>query len=166
MSADGPNRKRGRRALRAADRRLTEVRRNVPDAGALVIATDHEDARAYAAQLQAITGEEVTVVDPGADRVNFGWNRLEGTRPLAGEPGPELTDPQLEYTHDEGCSIPGGYVYRGDAVPSLHGWYLFGDFCGGWVRAVPAEDPGAQPVELVSGFGPVLSRAARCRPAG
>jgi superfamily II DNA or RNA helicase len=55
--------------LRAADRRLSEVRRNVPDAGALVIATDHEDARAYAAQLQAITGEEVTLVlsdDKGA----------------------------------------------------------------------------------------------------
>ncbi|VXB17400.1 DEAD/DEAH box helicase [Citricoccus sp. K5] len=55
--------------LAAADRRLTEVRRNVPDAGALVIATDHEDARAYAAQLTRITGEEVTVVlsdDKGA----------------------------------------------------------------------------------------------------
>jgi superfamily II DNA or RNA helicase len=55
--------------LRAADRRLTEVRRNVPDAGALVIATDHEDARAYAAQLEAICGEKVTVVlsdDKGA----------------------------------------------------------------------------------------------------
>ncbi|MEW1982262.1 DEAD/DEAH box helicase [Citricoccus sp. NPDC079358] len=55
--------------LAAADRRLTEVRRNVPDAGALVIATDHEDARAYAAQLKRITGEEVTVVlsdDKGA----------------------------------------------------------------------------------------------------
>lgn len=55
--------------LRAADRRLTEVRRNVPDAGGLVIATDHEDARAYAAQLEAISGEKVTTVlsdDPSA----------------------------------------------------------------------------------------------------
>lgn len=55
--------------LAAADRRLTEVRRNVPDAGALVIATDHESARAYAAQLERICGEEVTVVlsdDKGA----------------------------------------------------------------------------------------------------
>ena len=103
--------------------------------------------------------EEVTVVDPTADRVNLGWNRLEGTRPLAGEPGPDLTDPQLEYTHDEGCSITGGHVYRGDDNPSLQGWYLFGDFCGGWIRAVPAEDPGSPPVELVSGFGPVLSFA-------
>ncbi|GAA4363245.1 DEAD/DEAH box helicase [Paeniglutamicibacter cryotolerans] len=48
--------------LAAADKRLTEVRRTVPDAGALVIATDHEDARAYAAQLKAITGQDITVI--------------------------------------------------------------------------------------------------------
>ena len=103
--------------------------------------------------------EEVTVVDPGADRVNFGWNRLEGSRPLAGEDGPDLTGPTFEYTHDEGCSITGGHVYRGSEIDSLFGWYLFGDFCGGWVRAVPADDPTTAPVELVSEFGPVLSFA-------
>ncbi len=48
--------------LAGADKRLTEVRRAVPDAGALVIATDHEDARAYAAQLKRITGESPTVI--------------------------------------------------------------------------------------------------------
>ncbi len=48
--------------LAAADKRLTEVRRAVPDAGAMVIATDHEDARAYAAQLKKITGESPTVI--------------------------------------------------------------------------------------------------------
>ncbi|GAA3682851.1 DEAD/DEAH box helicase [Arthrobacter ginkgonis] len=48
--------------LAAADRRLTEVRRTVPDAGALVIATDHDDARAYADQLKRITGEKITVI--------------------------------------------------------------------------------------------------------
>lgn len=48
--------------LRAADQRLTQVRRTVPDAGALVIATDHQDAKAYAEQLHAITGERPTVV--------------------------------------------------------------------------------------------------------
>ena len=104
--------------------------------------------------------EEVTVVDPASEEpVNFGWNRLEGTRPLAGEDGPELTGPTFEYTHEEGCSITGGHVYRGSAVPSLLGWYLYGDFCGGWVRAVPADDATRTPVELVSGFGPVLSFA-------
>lgn len=120
---------------------------------------DRATGRLWVADVGQSAREEVTVVDPDADRVDFGWNRLEGTRPLAGEPGPDLTDPQLEYTHDEGCSITGGYVYRGERIPSLQGWYLFGDYCGGWIRAVPAEDPGAQPMELVSGLGPVLSFA-------
>lgn len=48
--------------LAAADRRLTEVRHTVPDAGGLVIATDHADAKAYAAQLKKITGEKVTTI--------------------------------------------------------------------------------------------------------
>ncbi|MHA7285017.1 DEAD/DEAH box helicase [Arthrobacter sp. MDT3-44] len=48
--------------LAAADKRLTEVRRTVHDAGGLVIATDHDDARAYAGQLRRITGESPTVI--------------------------------------------------------------------------------------------------------
>ena len=48
--------------LAGADKRLSEVRRTVPDAGGLVIATDHEDARAYAGQLKKITGESPTVI--------------------------------------------------------------------------------------------------------
>ena len=48
--------------LAAADRRLSEVRRTIPDAGGLVIATDHEDAKAYAKLLKSISGEPVTVV--------------------------------------------------------------------------------------------------------
>lgn len=55
--------------LKAADLRLTEVRRNVPDAGGLVIATDHEDARAYAAILERLSDEKVVTVlsdDPTA----------------------------------------------------------------------------------------------------
>ncbi|NUS07228.1 MAG: DEAD/DEAH box helicase [Nonomuraea sp.] len=60
-----------RQVMQAADRRLTEVRRGVPDAGGLVIATDHETARAYSRHLRAITGEGATVVlsdDPGASK--------------------------------------------------------------------------------------------------
>ncbi|WP_284979668.1 DEAD/DEAH box helicase [Arthrobacter sp. fls2-241-R2A-200] len=48
--------------LAAADKRLSEVRRTVPDAGGLVIATDHDDARAYAGQLKKITGQSPTVI--------------------------------------------------------------------------------------------------------
>jgi superfamily II DNA or RNA helicase len=60
-----------RQVLRAADKRLTEVRRGMPDAGAMVIASDHETARAYAKHLREITGQGATVVlsdDPGASK--------------------------------------------------------------------------------------------------
>ena len=50
------------RVLEAADKRLTEVRRGMPDAGGLVIAGDHEDARAYAALLRGLTGKRPVVV--------------------------------------------------------------------------------------------------------
>jgi superfamily II DNA or RNA helicase len=59
------------RVLEAADRRLSEVRKAMPDAGGLVIATDHEDARAYAALLRKITGKAAVVVlsdDPAASK--------------------------------------------------------------------------------------------------
>ncbi|MBP2705239.1 DEAD/DEAH box helicase [Microbispora sp. RL4-1S] len=60
-----------RQVIHAADRRLTEVRRGVPDAGGLVIASDHESARAYARHIRAVTGEGAQVVlsdDPGASK--------------------------------------------------------------------------------------------------
>ncbi|MCW2939084.1 MAG: type restriction protein res subunit [Actinomycetia bacterium] len=60
-----------RQVITAADRRLTEVRRGVPDAGGMVIATDHETARSYAKMLREITGQGATVVlsdDPGASK--------------------------------------------------------------------------------------------------
>jgi superfamily II DNA or RNA helicase len=59
------------RVLEAADKRLTEVRRGMPDAAGLVIATDHEDARAYAARLRRLTGTRPVVVlsdDPAASK--------------------------------------------------------------------------------------------------
>jgi superfamily II DNA or RNA helicase len=60
--------------LAAADRRLTEVRRAVPDAGAMIIATDQTDARAYAGHLARLTGESPTVVlsddDGASDRID------------------------------------------------------------------------------------------------
>ncbi len=60
-----------RQVIHAADRRLTEVRRGMPDAGGLVIASDHESARAYARHIRTVTGEGASIVlsdDPGASK--------------------------------------------------------------------------------------------------
>ena len=44
--------------------------------------------------------------------------------------------PVLDYDHNQGCSITGGYVYRGSAVPELQGRYFYSDFCSGFLRSV------------------------------
>jgi glucose/arabinose dehydrogenase len=82
--------------------------------------------------------EEVDV-QPGASTggENYGWNVMGGSTcynaATCSQTG--LTLPVAEYTHAEGCSITGGYVYRGSRVPSLTGRYLYGDYCQGWVRS-------------------------------
>ena len=46
-----------------------------------------------------------------------------------------LTLPVLEYSHQDGCSITGGYVYRGREIPELSGTYFYGDYCTGIIRS-------------------------------
>jgi hypothetical protein len=46
-----------------------------------------------------------------------------------------LTLPIVDYSHGDGCSVTGGYVYRGSAAPSADGVYFYSDFCSGWVRS-------------------------------
>jgi hypothetical protein len=53
--------------------------------------------------------------------------------------------PRAEYSHEQGCSITGGYVYRGKALPALQGHYLYGDFCSGRVWALDTAEPAATP---------------------
>jgi len=88
--------------------------------------------------------DRATAADGRGRGVNYGWSVMEGTDCLtAGCDRTGLALPVFEYSHDDGCAITGGYVYRGAALPSLQGQYLFGDFCRGWVRSIPAQgDPG------------------------
>jgi len=78
--------------------------------------------------------EEVDhVAWPWRGLLNFGWNLYEGSAPFSSNnlgPG-RLVQPVSQYSHQLGCSIIGGYVYRGTAVPALAGRYLYGDFCSG-----------------------------------
>jgi len=74
----------------------------------------------------------------GGRGVNFGWSAWEGTHRFnADQPADGVTPPVHEYPHgDEGCSVSGGTVYRGTAIASLRGWYVFADYCSGKVWAL------------------------------
>jgi glucose/arabinose dehydrogenase len=91
--------------------------------------------------------------------INFGWDYLEGTHPFEGTPpqGAQLVPPVAEYSHSEGgCSITGGYVYRG-AMPEWNGIYLYGDYCSGIVWGLIQSNGGWQNQVLFNGVGRITS---------
>ncbi len=91
--------------------------------------------------------EEVDVARAGASGLDFGWRRWEGRHcydRAAGCVEGGVTMPVAEYPHADGCSVIGGVVYRGDAIPALRGAYLFSDYCSGTLWALDAGLDGAQ----------------------
>ncbi|MFL6195260.1 MAG: PQQ-dependent sugar dehydrogenase [Thermoanaerobaculia bacterium] len=99
---------------------------------------------------------------------NYGWKVMEGTLCStrtacpASTPAcdsPAFTPPVLEYDHASGCSVTGGYVYRGSRLPQLRGTYMFADFCTGVVWAATRQGSGftvkrlAAPVSQIITFG-------------
>ncbi|OEU89371.1 sugar dehydrogenase [Streptomyces abyssalis] len=72
---------------------------------------------------------------------NYGWSRMEGTLVFSGEEPENHVPPVHEYGRDGlACSVTGGYVYRGEAIPDLRGQYLFSDYCDGTVRALQMDN--------------------------
>ncbi len=78
--------------------------------------------------------EEIDIIPAGsAGGQNFGWDYREGAHEYDGTGPDGMIDPIAEYSHSEGgCSITGGYVYRG-AMTEWYGIYLYGDYCTGIV---------------------------------
>jgi hypothetical protein len=90
----------------------------------------------YVADVGQNAWEEVNAVPAASAGINYGWNPMEGAHCYtAGCDTTGKTLPVLEYGHAEGCSITGGYAYRGNAVPALRGHYFYADYCRGWVRS-------------------------------
>lgn len=86
---------------------------------------------------------DVSPAAEGAGKgINFGWNVMEGRHCYGSTTCDQtgLTLPALEYSHDGGCSVTGGSVYRGAAIPALQGAYFYADYCGGWVRSFRYQD--------------------------
>jgi len=83
--------------------------------------------------------EEVDFVRAGTPGgMNFGWSYYEGTHPYQDQPpaSASFTSPVAEYAHSEDCSVTGGYIYRGSALPEWQGVYLYGDYCSGRIRGL------------------------------
>ena len=94
------------------------------------------DGRLVVADVGQDAWEEIDVVERGD---NLGWNTREGRHcypPDARCDATGFTDPVYEYSHEEGQSVTGGYVYSGKAVPALGGKYVFGDFVDGRIWAI------------------------------
>ena len=96
------------------------------------------DGTLYLADVGQNLYEEIDIVTKGA---NYGWNVMEGAHcynasrcDMSG-----LTLPILEYGHDLGCSVTGGFVNRG-AAADLRGVYLYGDYCSGRVWGLRYQD--------------------------
>lgn len=109
--------------------------------------------------------EEINIVtmDESATGLNYGWNTMEGTACYL-EDGCDTTGlvlPVIEYTHDVGgCSVTGGFIYRGESIPELQGNYLYADFCSGLMWQGMADSSGAwtssDPIETslqIAAFG-------------
>jgi glucose/arabinose dehydrogenase len=82
--------------------------------------------------------EEIDVrPSPSKGGENYGWPVLEGTHTYRGGRLTGDVKPVTQYSHSGGdCSVSGGYVYRGQKIPSMFGFYLFGDYCSGLVRTL------------------------------
>lgn len=110
---------------------------------------DRESGEMWVGEVGQGTWEEVDRVVKGG---NYGWRTCEGfhrrgnTTQLCNTPG--LADPIVEHPRSEAASITGGYVYRGSAMPSLVGTYIYGDYMTGNVWAL-TYDAANKPVPKV-----------------
>jgi glucose/arabinose dehydrogenase len=94
-------------------------------------------------------------------RANYGWSRYEGrsiydSSHRYAKAGGKVR-PVLVYSHDHGCSVTGGFVYRGKAVRAARGRYFYGDYCAGTVWSFRVGKHGRASAAAVSGHVPGLS---------
>ena len=100
---------------------------------------DRATGALWAADVGQDTWEEIDVIVKGG---NYGWRLFEGHAAYDNpkrRPAGEFVAPVATYGRADGCSVTGGYVYRGTAVPALQGRYLYADFCSGSVWSLPAD---------------------------
>ena len=102
---------------------------------------DRETGELWTGDVGQNEWEEIDIIERGG---NYGWNTLEGNHcfnPRENCDREGKIPPVLEYSLDgQPCSVIGGYVYRGEAIPWLQGAYIYGDFCSGKVHGLRYEN--------------------------
>jgi glucose/arabinose dehydrogenase len=115
----------------------------------------------YIADVGQNTYEEVDFQPAGSSGgENYGWNTMEGNHcfePSSGCNTNGLVLPVTEYDHGQGCSITGGYVYRGTRYPELSGIYFFGDYCSGNLWGLRQDASGQWQTALLQNSGLSIS---------
>ncbi|MFQ5947999.1 MAG: PQQ-dependent sugar dehydrogenase [Acidimicrobiia bacterium] len=103
---------------------------------------DQEEGLIYIADVGQDAWEEISIVPITGGGLNYGWPITEGFECFRSDPCDTggLVQPVLTYGHGEGCSVIGGFVYRGRDIPELEGHYFYGDWCGRWVRSFRYEN--------------------------
>jgi len=91
----------------------------------------------YVADVGQNRWEEIDIAPLGAAGLDYGWNIMEGNHCFRSErcQTEGRLAPLVEYGHDQGCSVTGGFVYRGRRMPALVGHYFYADYCRGWIRS-------------------------------
>ncbi len=96
----------------------------------------------YIADVGQDLHEEVDVVPANSAGLNYGWNVMEGlscyNASTCNQTG--FTLPLIDYGHNGPCSITGGYVYRGSAIPAIRGHYFYSDYCAGFLKSLRYQD--------------------------
>ncbi|HCW45575.1 MAG TPA: hypothetical protein DGU45_09740, partial [Planctomycetes bacterium] len=134
---------------------------------------DRDNGDLYIADVGQFNWEEISIQPfSSVGGENYGWRCMEGNS-CTGLSGcacnsAALTDPVQVYSHGSGCSITGGNVYRGCAMPDMHGIYFYSDWCTSTIwsflwngssvteftnRSAELNPPGSQSISGVTGFG-------------
>jgi glucose/arabinose dehydrogenase len=120
---------------------------------------DRQTGDLYIGEVGQNTYEEIDYQPAGKGGQNYGWSKMEGMHCYnAGQCASDgLTLPVAEYSHDEGCSVSGGYVYRGGQFPALNGIYFFADYCSGTIWGMTHAANGSWPVRNLLNAGSQVS---------
>ncbi|MCC7161533.1 MAG: PQQ-dependent sugar dehydrogenase [Anaerolineae bacterium] len=121
---------------------------------------DRETGDLFVGDVGQNSVEEISFQPAGEGGGNYGWRIMEGDEcfdPNLDCSNPDLIAPIATYSHDLGCSVTGGYMYRGQNYPWLVGQYIFADYCSGNVWATARDADGAWHTRLVTTFDDTIS---------